>query len=93
MAQGLFSIGVAAHVPPTWPAASPATFTVVPTATNNAALVTFDWDFGGGTVNSGSSVTVVATANAGYAFVNWTENGTPVSTIDPVHGWRTRKNC
>ena len=35
---------------------------------------------GGGTVNSGASVTVVATANAGYAFVNWTENGTPVST-------------
>lgn len=35
---------------------------------------------GGGTVNSGASVTVVATANAGYAFVNWTEGGTSVSS-------------
>src|SRR5207249_9143671 len=35
---------------------------------------------GGGTVNCGSSVTVVASANAGYAFANWTENGTSVST-------------
>jgi hypothetical protein len=35
---------------------------------------------GGGTVNSGASVTVVATANAGYSFVNWTEGGTAVST-------------
>jgi hypothetical protein len=35
---------------------------------------------GGGTYDIGSSVTVLATANAGYAFVNWTEGGTPVST-------------
>jgi hypothetical protein len=35
---------------------------------------------GGGTYASGASVTVVATPNPGYAFVNWTENGTPVST-------------
>ncbi|MEO6742376.1 MAG: FG-GAP-like repeat-containing protein [Chthoniobacteraceae bacterium] len=35
---------------------------------------------GGGTVNSGSSVTVVATPNGGYSFVNWTEGGSPVST-------------
>ena len=34
---------------------------------------------GGGTVSSGSSVTVVATPNAGYNFVNWTEGGNPVS--------------
>lgn len=34
---------------------------------------------GGGAVAVGSSVTVVATANAGYVFVNWTENGTQVS--------------
>ena len=34
---------------------------------------------GGGTVNSGSSVTVVATPNAGYSFVNWTEGGSAVS--------------
>ena len=35
---------------------------------------------GGGTFNSGASVTVIATANAGYSFVNWTESGTEVST-------------
>ena len=35
---------------------------------------------GGGTFNSGSSVTVTATANAGYVFTNWTEGGNEVST-------------
>lgn len=35
---------------------------------------------GGGTVNVGTSVTVVATPNGGYRFVNWTEGGSQVST-------------
>jgi hypothetical protein len=35
---------------------------------------------GGGTFNDGSSRTVTATANSGYRFVNWTENGSQVST-------------
>jgi len=35
---------------------------------------------GGGTFNSGASVSVTATANAGYTFTNWTENGIAVST-------------
>jgi hypothetical protein len=35
---------------------------------------------GGGLYNSGSSVTVIATGNAGYVFTNWTENGNIVST-------------
>ena len=35
---------------------------------------------GGGTFNHGQSCTVHATANTGYTFVNWTENGTQVST-------------
>jgi hypothetical protein len=35
---------------------------------------------GGGTFNSGSSVTVTATPNSGYTFINWTENGVEVST-------------
>ncbi|MCC6154575.1 MAG: InlB B-repeat-containing protein [Candidatus Hydrogenedentes bacterium] len=34
---------------------------------------------GGGTFNSGESVTVIAVANAGYDFANWTEGGTTVS--------------
>jgi hypothetical protein len=35
---------------------------------------------GGGIFNCGSSVTVSASANAGYRFVNWTDGGTVVST-------------
>lgn len=35
---------------------------------------------GGGAYNSGASVTVSATANTGYAFINWTEGGIEVST-------------
>ena len=35
---------------------------------------------GGGTYNSGQSCTVSATANTGYTFTNWTENGNVVST-------------
>ena len=35
---------------------------------------------GGGTYNQGASCTVTATANVGYTFTNWTENGNVVST-------------
>ena len=35
---------------------------------------------GAGTYNHGASCTLTATANAGYTFVNWTKNGTQVST-------------
>ena len=35
---------------------------------------------GGGTYNQGQQCTVSATANAGYTFTNWTENGNVVST-------------
>lgn len=35
---------------------------------------------GGGTYVSGANVTVKATAKTGHTFVNWTENGTVVST-------------
>ena len=35
---------------------------------------------GGGTFNAGSSQTVTATASSGYSFVNWTANGSVVST-------------
>ena len=36
---------------------------------------------GGGSFPAGSQRTVTATANAGYSFVNWTENGVAVSTL------------
>jgi hypothetical protein len=35
---------------------------------------------GGGTFSSGSSQTVTASANSGYTFTNWTENGSVVSS-------------
>lgn len=35
---------------------------------------------GGGTYNQGASCTISATANEGYTFVKWTNNGTQVST-------------
>ena len=35
---------------------------------------------GGGTYNQGQSCTLTATPNTGYTFVNWTKNGTQVST-------------
>ena len=36
---------------------------------------------GGGTYNVDASATVIATPAAGYRFVNWTEGGSPVSSI------------
>ena len=42
---------------------------------NNGGSVT-----GGGTYNQGQSCTVSASANSGYTFNNWTENGNVVST-------------
>ncbi len=48
------------------------TVTVVPAT---AGTVT-----GQGNYNDGSAVTLNATSNSGYAFVNWTENGSVVST-------------
>lgn len=37
---------------------------------------------GAGLYNTGASVTVSATPFAGFEFVNWTEGGSPVSTLD-----------
>ena len=35
---------------------------------------------GAGNYNHGQTATVTATANTGFSFINWTENGTPVSS-------------
>ena len=52
------------------------TYTITATASpSNSGTVT-----GAGTYNSGSLCTLKATANSGYTFVNWTKNGTEVST-------------
>jgi PKD repeat protein len=52
VAQGPFSIGATAHVPPSYPAGWPAPFAVVPTITNQAAAAAFEWDFGDGSARS-----------------------------------------
>ncbi len=69
VAQGPFSIGASAYVPPTYPAALPVAFTVVPTVTNNAAPVTFDWDFGDGSAHSTNQYAAHAYASPGT--YNW----------------------
>ena len=56
--------------------ALPQNYTITVSANpNNAGTVS-----GGGTYQQGQSCTVRATANTGYAFTNWTENGNVVST-------------
>ena len=56
--------------------AQPQQYTISVTANpSNGGTVT-----GGGTFDQGSSCTVTATANNGYTFTNWTENGNVVST-------------
>ena len=49
----------------------------VSVSSNNTAWGTAS---GGGTFDEYASVTVTATPNSGYQFVNWTENGAAVST-------------
>lgn len=70
VAQGPYSIGAVAHVPPTYPAAWPVAFTAVPSVTNNAAPVTFDWNFGDGSAHSTNQYAAHAYALPGT--YNWT---------------------
>ena len=59
------------------------TYVVIPNIyviTVSASPVASGSTSGGGTVNSGSNVTVVAVPNTGYSFVKWTEAGIDVST-------------
>lgn len=58
------------------PPPPPVTYTVT-TSSNPIAGGTTTGD---GTYNNGDNVTVIATANAGYTFKDWTEAGTVVST-------------
>ena len=59
-----------------------ATFTAIPqyTITVSANPTNGGTVSGGGTFYSGTSCTLTATANTGYAFSKWTKNGTQVST-------------
>jgi hypothetical protein len=57
---------------------------IVPVATQTVTVLSNPTNAGGvtggGSFASGTSVTVTATANSGYTFANWTENGTVQST-------------
>jgi hypothetical protein len=46
---------------------------------------------GGGTYAAGSSISLVAAANAGYAFSNWTENNIVVS-VSPAYTFLAQSN-
>jgi len=46
---------------------------------------------GGGTYPEGASCTLTATANQGYAFTNWTENGEVIS-IEVTYSFRVNEN-
>ena len=60
---------------PVWRATT-STVTVTATATNGTVT-------GAGVVEAGTSVTLTATPDAGYQFVNWTVDGAEVSTANP----------
>jgi PKD repeat protein len=70
VAQGPFSIGITAHVPPTYPEGWPVAFVAVPAVTNSAAPVAFDWDFGDGTPHSTAQYATHTYASPGT--YNWT---------------------
>ena len=65
----------AVTITPVWHATT-STVTVTATATNGTVT-------GGGVVEEGTSVTLTATADAGYQFKNWTVAGAEVSTANP----------
>ena len=60
------------------------TFTTMPQVTLIASPVIGGSVTGGGAYAVGATVTVTATPLPGYAFVNWTENGTFVSLVSPL---------
>jgi hypothetical protein len=62
------------------------TVTVLANPTNAGGVT------GSGAFAAGSSVTVTATANGGYTFANWTENGT-VQTNSPNYSFTLTSNC
>jgi hypothetical protein len=77
VAQGPISLGITAHVPPSYPAGWPVPFQVVTTTTNTSAVTTFDWDFGDGTPHNTSQTPVHAYQTPGLYL--WTIAGSTSS--------------
>ena len=69
------------------------TFTTIPQVSISASPATGGTFTGAGEFAQSSVVTVTATPNAGFSFVNWTENGAAVSTstsyLSPMAGNKT----
>ncbi len=82
--QGPFSIGAVAYVPPSYPTGWPVAFAAVPSVTNSAAPVTFDWDFGDGTPHDSSQYATHAYAAAGQ--YHWTVTATVSGVSASVGG-------
>ncbi|MCX6928848.1 MAG: hypothetical protein NT154_37405, partial [Verrucomicrobia bacterium] len=68
-----------------------ANFIPVFTVTTAVSPAGSGFAIGGGTYQSGATVTVVPTPNSGYAFVNWTEGGVPVCN-SPGYSFTTSAN-
>ena len=75
LATKTYTLTSAVTITPVWRATT-STVTVTATATNGTVT-------GGGVVEEGTSVTLTATPDAGYQFVNWTVGGAEVSTANP----------
>jgi hypothetical protein len=84
VAQGPFSIGAAAYVPPTYPAGWPVAFTVVPSVTNNAGPVSFDWNFGDGSAHSTNQYAAHTYALPGT--YNWSVTSTVSTASTTANG-------
>jgi PKD repeat protein len=82
VAQGPFSLGAVAHVPPKYNAGWPAPFAVVPSVTNNAATVTFDWNFGDATPHSADQFPSHAYTQPGIYTWSVTATVAGVSTVN-----------
>ena len=65
VAQGPYSLGIVTHVPTNYPTGWPVAFAVVPTVTNNANAVVFNWNFGDGSPANATQFPAHAYANAG----------------------------
>ncbi len=83
VAQGPFSIGAQAHVPPTYPAGWPVAFSVEPNVTNNTAGAAFDWNFGDSSAHGTSQYAAHTYAVPGS--YSWTI----VSTVTAVSATNT----
>ncbi len=82
VAQGTFAIGATGYAPPSYPAGWPVPFAVVPTVTNNATPVTYDWSFGDGTLHSTNQYALHAYELPGFYIWNVVSTVSGVGTVD-----------